>query len=218
MGVDYSHMWNRQRIKTKVAYKETLLPFLHHLNPPWSWYYLYSGDKKAKVRGTGNFPCCTALRWLDPCFSLTYRCHIQATPCDQCFLPSVMFESLKTICGPVLGDARLPCWLFPTPFNADELPGSSPDISHISTASGSQGLASLGWLSVGFFPNKIELHQTKRWRAMWASGPHRLRLSTGMWLHNTEGRTQKTQSSSCIDVPDCLPMSSWTRLGKQSQG
>lgn len=59
-------------------------------------------------------------------------------------------------------------------------------------------------------------HQTKRWRAMWASGPHRFRLSTRMWLHNTEGWTQKTQSVSWIDIPDCLPMSFWTRLGKQS--
>lgn len=162
MGAYYSHMWNGQRIKTKVVYKETLLPFLHHLNPPWSWYYLYSDNKKAKARGTGNFPCCTALRWQDPSFSLTYRCHIQATPCDQCFHPSVMFESLKTICDPVLGDAGLPCWLFPTPSNADELPGSSPGISHISTANGSQGLASLGWLSVGFFPNKICLCFTRQ--------------------------------------------------------
>lgn len=152
------HLWNCQIINTWMVYEEQFLPSLHCLNHPWS--YFSSSNKKTKVRGARSCLCCTALRWEDPDFSL-YKCHIEATLCDQCFHTWVMFESLKAIMAQSWDIQNYCTGCFQL---LSMLLSSQGEAQHVSYQcnDGSQGLASLGWLSVTFSKKKkMEIQKTK---------------------------------------------------------
>lgn len=143
----------------KIVYKETLLPSLYHLKPPWSWYYLYSGKKKAKARGTGYFPCCTALRWQDKSLSLTAQMsHSGRTlwsvlpPMGDVWIPENHLWPSSGRCGiAMLAVANsFQCWWAPRKQSKNLLHQGSQWFRRLGFLR--EGLASLGWLSVGLFP------------------------------------------------------------------